>query len=119
MNVNYVITIDEVNEKGLKLQDYLIDPSTASLFINIALQKCITRILYYNDNFDYESDIETAIDNNSNLIAPFKKLQWQAIYNLVFKGDTDPMDNEVDDIICCDLRWGKINGFQKNVFVGR
>lgn len=116
MKSEYIITTDELEQKGLILADYVLDGAFIQPIINIALDLAITRILHFNDNFDYEEDIELAIDNNEKLIKPFKKLQWQIIYNLVFLGDTDPINFSVDNIICSDLRFGKINGFQKNLF---
>jgi len=117
MKVDYIINESELSLKGLNINDYVLDGTYTFPIINIALDLAITRILYLNDNFGYESDIESALDNNDKLIAPFKKLQWQIIYNLIFLGDIDPINVLVDNIICSDLRWGKINGFQKQLFV--
>lgn len=116
MKTDYIITIDEVNQRGLLLQNYLTDSNLSSVFINIALGKVITRVLFFNDNFKYEKDIEKALDNDQDLLPAFKKLQFQAIYNLTFLGDENPMNADVDDIICSDLRWGKINGYQKHIW---
>ena len=117
MKREYIITDDLLaDEFGLKLSDYALDTTFVPMIINIALGKAVTRILYFNDNFKYESDIEKAIDNDLNLLGAFLKLQFQIIYNLVFLGDSNPISQEVDEIICSDLRWGKINGFQKHIF---
>lgn len=116
MNKDYIITSDELtNEYGLNLNDYAINGTMVNAIIKIAFNLAITEILKLNDEFGYESDIEVALDNNNNLIFPFKKLQHRVIYNLIFVGDRDPLDKSVDDIICGDLRWGKVNGFQKYV----
>ena len=117
MNNDYIITSEELIENyGLDLTEYASDDSYINAIIRKALNMAITRVLFWNDNFEYEDDIELAIDNNKKLIKGFKKLQYQVIYNLIFSGDDNPIDAEVDNIITCDLRWGKINGFQKQIF---
>ena len=116
MNKDYIITSDELtNEYGLNLNDYAINGTMVNAIIKIAFNLAITEILKLNDEFRYENDIEVALDNNNNLIFPFKKLQHRVIYNLILVGDRDPLDKSLDDIICGDLRWGKVNGFQKYV----
>lgn len=118
MKNEYIITNDELlSEYGLDLNSYAIDSTFVPMIIKIALGKAVSRILYFNDNFAYESSIESSLDNQPLLVPSFKKLQFQVIYNLIFLGDSDPIDMAVDEIICSDLRWGKINGFQKQVFV--
>lgn len=120
MKEEYIITPQELAEKkGLDLNDYIISGDKIPAIISLGLESAITRILTLNDDFKYESDIESALDNNLKLVPAFKKLQWKVIYNLIFLGDDDPLDKSVDDIICSDLRWGKINGFQKRVFGNR
>lgn len=117
MNIEYKIDNDYLKENfGLDLCEYALDTTFVPMLLNIAFEKVITRILFLNDNFSYESDIELALDENENLIAPFKKLQFQVVYNLVFLGDSDPIDFQVDAIICSDLKWGKLNGWQKQVY---
>ena len=118
MKQEYIITEDYLRTKGIILSDYALDTTYIDTIINMALDKAITRILFFNDDFEYESDIENALDDEPQKLPAFLKLQKQVIYNLIFLGDTNPIDKEVDDIICNDLRWGKINGFQKNVFIG-
>lgn len=114
MKQEYIITNQELSVKNLNLEEYANDTTSANAIIQIALDRAITEVLMLNDNFKYQDDIEKAIDNEPRLVDPFKKLQYQVIYNLVFLPDTDPIDNEVIKIICCDLRWGKLNGWQKN-----
>lgn len=117
MKQEYIITNEELSERyGLDLSRYALDTTFIPLIINIALGKAITRILYLNDNFEYEKDIVKVLDDDENLIDPFKKLQFQIIYNLIFLGDNDPIDSQVDDIICSDLRLGKVNGWQKHIY---
>lgn len=116
MKQEYIITFKELQERGLDLNDYALDENKSLVIIYIGLDKIVTEILKLNDNFKYEEDIEKALDEEPKLIQPFKKLQFRVIYNLIILGDNDPLDKEVDDIICCDLRWGEINGFQKRIF---
>lgn len=116
MKEEYIITDRDLELKGLDLNDYALDGTKVPVIINICLDLAITRVLKLNDDFYYEKDIEKAIDENQDLIDPFKKLQYRVIYNMIFLGDNDPIDKSVDDIIVFDLRWGKINGFQKGVF---
>lgn len=115
MNSDYIITNDELMEKGIDLTQYAVDTTYVSPIINQALDLAITRILFLNDNFEYESDIESALDNNSDLVDAFKKLQKQVIYNLLFLGDSDTIDRQVDNIIGGDLKWGKVNAYQKYI----
>lgn len=116
MNKDYIITSDELtNEYGLNLNDYAINGTMINAIIMISLGLGITRILKLNDGFIYKEDIESALVAEPKLVQPFKKLQHRIIYNLIFVGDRDPLDKSVDDIICGDLRWGKVNGFQKYV----
>ena len=120
MKQEYIITDNYLQTRfGLDLNDYALDGQFVQPIITMALEKAITRILKLNDDFHYESDIENALDNDQNLEHAFFKLQYQVIYNLIFLGDNDPIDKSVDDIICFDLHWGKINGFQKSIFGNR
>ena len=119
MKQEYIITNKELAEKGIDLNDYIVDGARIPAFINICLEEVITRIFTLNDDFKYESDIEERLDKDSKLVPAFKKLQYKAIYNTLFLGDNDPIDKSVDNIITSDLHWGKINGFQKRVFGNR
>lgn len=116
MENSYIITTSELQEKGIDLNQYVIDGNMIPAFINLGLDMAITRILELNDDFIYEEDIENALINKPKLVKPFKKLQHRVIYNLLFLGDNDPLDKSVDSIICWDLKWGKINGFQKSIY---
>lgn len=118
MKNEYIITNEELSSiYGLDLNSYAIDGTFVPMIIRMAYGKAISRILHLNDNFKYEKDIENALDETPELVSAFKKLQFQIVYNLTFLGDNDPIDMVVDEIICSDLRWGKINGWQKQVFV--
>ena len=116
MKKDYIITTDDLIQKGLVLSEYALDGSMVEPIINIALDLAITSILRLNDNFKYEDDIEKALDREQKLVCAFKKLQYQVIYNLIFLGDIDPINNIVERIIACDLRWCKINGWQKQLY---
>lgn len=116
MKEEYKITPQDLEKKGLILSQYALDTTFIQPIIEIALGLAITRILNRNDDFKYEEDVEHELDKNPKLVEPFKKLQYQIIYNLVFLGDNDPINVTVDNIISCDLRWCKINGWQKQVY---
>ena len=119
MENSYIITTQELQERGLDLNEYVLDGNLINAIINLGLDLAITRILKLNDNFYYEEDIENALNEDIRLVKPFKKLQFRVIYNLITLGDNDPIDKSCDDIICGDLRWGKINGIQKSIFGNR
>lgn len=119
MKQEYIITNDDLSKKGLDLNDYAVEGTKVEPIIYNALDLAITRVLKLNDDFHSEEDIEKTLDDNADLVKPFKKLQYRVIYNLIFLGDNDPIDKSVDDIICFDLHWGKINGFQKSIFGNR
>ena len=48
-------------------------------------------------------------------INTFYKAQYRVIYNLIFQNETSPLDPLLDNIIVHELKWGKINGFQKGL----
>ena len=116
MNENYIVTNEYLSQRGLNLNDYAIDGTMINAIINLGLDLLVTRICYLNDSFQFESDIEDAISENLKLLDPFKKLQYRVIYNLIFQNEESPVDLFVDTIITQQLRWGKINGFQKGLY---
>lgn len=116
MKKDYIITQEDLALKGLALSEYALDGSMIQPILNIALDLAISSVLQFNDTFKYEDDIEKALDKEPRLVGAFKKLQYQIIYNLIFLGDTDPINSLVERIIFADLRWGKINGWQKTLF---
>ena len=84
MKQEYIITEDILrSDYGLILSDYALDTTYVEMIIRIALGKAVTEILYLNDNFHYESDIEKALDDEPQLVGAFVKLQYQIIYNLI------------------------------------
>lgn len=116
MNNDYIITENELANKGLNLSDYALDDSFIPAIIGLGLDIAIDRICALDDTKQFESDIEEAIDNNAKLIDPFKKLQYRIIYNLIFTAEESPIDWSIDTIITQQLRMGKINGFQKGLY---
>ena len=115
MKDEYIITNDELAEKGMDLTQYALDTTYVAPIIDKALDLAISEVLFLNDDFSYEEDIEKALDENQQLVKPFKKLQKQIIYNLLFLGDDNPIDGTVHKIIGADLRWGKVNSYQKYI----
>lgn len=115
MKQEYVITTEELQQKGVNLHELTIDDSAVQIVINLALDFCVTRILKMNDNLIGESDLVKELDKKPQLVSGFKKLQAQMVRNLVYKAD-DPNDKTIDDIITFDLHLSKINGFQKGIY---
>ena len=116
MKNEYVITYDEILQRGLDLNDYALDNAYIQPLINTALDIAITRCCFNYDNMEGEQDIEQALDNNPTKVPTFKKLQYRILYNLIFTATDDPVDLYVDTIITHELNLGKINGFQKGIW---
>ena len=116
MKKEYIITNEEMTEKGLDLNEYALDGTKIPAIINRGLDISITRCCHLNDSFKGEKSVEKALDENPELVDAFKKLQYNIIYNLVFTATDDPVDIYVDTIIVHELGWGKINGFQKGIY---
>lgn len=116
MKSEYVITNDDLKNRGLDLNDYALDGTLIPSIINDALDLLITRICYLNDSLNGEEDIEKYIDENPTKLNAFLKAQYRMIYNLIFMSEKDPRDNMIDDIIVYEMKLGKINGFQKGLF---
>lgn len=116
MNNEYIITTNELANKGLILSDYALDDSFIPAIIQLGLDIVIDRICHLDDTLQFESDIEQKLDENPKLVEPFKKLQYRVIYNLIFQAEQSPVDSYVDSIISQQLRMGKINGFQKGLY---
>lgn len=116
MKDEYIITENELANKGLNLSDYVFDETFVPAIINMGLDIAISRCSYLNDNFLGESSVESALDEKPELVNAFKKLQYRIIYNLVFTAETEPVDQYVDTIIVHELGWGKINGIQKGLW---
>lgn len=116
MKSEYVITNEDLMNRGLDLNEYALDGTLIPSIINDALDLLITRICYLNDSLGGEEDVEKYIDANPTKLNAFLKAQYRVIYNLIFMNETDPRDSLVDDIIVFEMKLGKINGFQKGLF---
>ena len=117
MKKDYVITEQELAEKGLILSEYALDGTLIPAIINTALDICVTRICYLNDDFNKgELSIEEELDKEPHKVIIFKKLQYRVLYNLIFTTEDSPTDLYVDSIISHELCWSKINGFQKGIY---
>lgn len=122
MNSDYIITYEELQERGLNLSDYALDETFIPAIIQTGLDIAVSRCCFLNDNLYGESGLETFLEtdddnlSSTDKISAFKKLQYRIIYNLIFQGELDPITNYVDTIIVHEMRCGKINGFQKGLF---
>lgn len=116
MNKNYIVDNEYLSQRGLDLNDYALDGTYINAIIRLGLDLLITRICYLDDNKNGESDVESALDEDSSKIDAFFKAQYRVIYNLIFQNETSPTDPFVDNIITHELGWGKINGWQKGIY---
>ena len=116
MKQEYIISNQELAEKGLDLNDYSLTGEYIPAIINRGLDIAITRCCYLNDNFKGEQSIEKELDEHEEKVSAFKKLQYNVIYNLIFMNEDSPIDLYVDTIIVHELGWGKINGIQKGLW---
>lgn len=116
MKNEYIITNQEMAERGLDLNDYALNGELVPALINRGLDICITRCCYNYDNIESEDDLEKALDNNPSKVGAFKKLQFNVLWNLIFTATDDPVDIYIDTIISKELNLGKINGFQKGIW---
>lgn len=115
MNNAYIITPEELALKGLNLSEYVLDETFIPAIIYLGLDICVDRICELCDNIQFESDIETKLQDNPKLVDPFKKLQYRVIYRLVFMNEESPVDIFVDSIIAKQLNMGKLNAVQKGL----
>lgn len=118
----YVITNTELQERGLNLEDLVVDDSVISPLINNSYDNIIARICELDDTIKSKRQVieYLGLDDDKRTsedkIEAFKTLQYKYIYHLVYMGDTDPLDRNIDSIIVFQLGLGKINGFQKGIF---
>ena len=116
----YIITNEELAERGLDLNDYALDGTLIPAIIHTSLDICVSRCCYLNDEFLGEKSVEKELDKDADdengTITTFKKLQSRIIHNLIFMAMDDPVDLYVDTIIVHELGWGKINSFQKGLW---
>ena len=116
MKTEYIITQEELLERGLDLTDYTLEDTFIPAIIQLGLDIAVSRCCFLNDDFKGETSVELALDEKQELVSAFKKLQYRIIYNLVFQAETEPVDLYVDTIIVHELGWGKINGIQKGLW---
>ena len=116
MKTEYIVDNGYLSERGLNLNDYALDGSLVDAIIQLGLDLLVTRICYLDDNKKGEEDIELSLDQEPKKLNAFKKAQYRVIYNLVFQNETSPLDPFIDNIICHELGWGKINGMQKGIY---
>lgn len=118
MKREYVITNEELSEKGLNLNDYALDGTFVEPIINRGLDICITRICFLCDNVESEEEIESFLQEHKEKVKVFKKLQFNILWNLIFMGNDTPIDSYIDNIISHELNIGKVNGIQKGLYWG-
>ena len=115
MEREYIITNQELAERGLNLNDYALTGDLVPAIISRGLDICVSRCCFLNDDFKGAKSVEEALDSDPSKVESFKKLQFNILWNLVFTATDDPVDLYIDTIIVHELGWGKINGFQKGV----
>ena len=116
MKNQYIITNQELAEKGLDLNDYALTGDLVPAIINLGLDICVSRCCYNFDNIGSEQELEQELDKHQEKVNAFKKLQYRVIWNLIFTATDDPVDTYVDTLIAHELNLGKINGFQKGLW---
>ena len=116
MKQEYIVNNEYLAQRGLDLNDYALDGTLIPAIIQLGLDLLITRISYLDDNKKGENSVELALDKEPSKVDTFFKAQYRVIYNLIFQNETSPTDPFVDNIICHELGWGKINGWQKGIY---
>jgi len=119
MKVEYVITNEELSEKGLDLNDYALEGVYINAIIQRGLNKLVNEMCYFGD-LKSSSQIETYLSTSDertseDKVEAFKEAQYLVIYNMLMINDSDPFDDEVQKVIVYQLGL-KINGFQKGIF---
>ena len=115
MKKEYVITNEELAQRGLNLNDYALTGDFVYAIIYNGLDICVTRCCTLFDNIGSEQELEQALDLHPEKVESFKKLQRNVIRNLVFTASSDPVDVYIDSIISQEINLGKINGIQKGL----
>lgn len=116
MKNEYIVTNEELAEKGLNLNDYALDGTLVQAIINRGLDICVSRCCYNYDNIETEEELESALDKQPQKVKAFKKLQFNVLWNLIFTAEDSPVDQFIDSIIAQELNLGKINGVQKGLW---
>ena len=116
MKDEYIITYEEIQNKGLNLSDYVLEGTLIPAIINEGLDIAVTRCCYLFAEIGDEDELELALDKHPNKVKAFKKLQYHIIYKLIFQAETEPVDVYIDTIISHEVNLGKINNVQKGLF---
>ena len=116
MKNEYIITEEELAQRGLNLNDYALEGDLIPSIIRDGLDLAVTRASALNDDVKGEDAIEKFLDEHQDKVNSFKKLQYRVIYNLIFMAETNPTDKLVDDIIVHEIRLGRINATQFGIF---
>lgn len=120
MRNEYVITNDELAQRGLNLNDYALEGDLIPAIIYQGLGITIDRACKLGDIKsskaleDYIASDDEDRTKEEKLEA-FKEAQYRVIYNLIFMAETKPVDEFVDDPLVYRLGL-KINGYQKGLF---
>ena len=97
MKQAYIITREELAEKGLDLNDYALNGDLVQPIINRGLDIAVSRCCFLNDSFTGEYSVEKALDEKPELVSSFKKLQFNVIWNLIFTAEDNPIDQMIID----------------------
>ena len=122
MRNEYVITQEELQERGLNLSEYSLDEAIIPAIIGQGLDITISRACELGDiksSRALEEYISTDDEDRSSedKVEAFKKAQYRVIYGLIFMAQTDPIDQYVDSPLVFELGL-KINSMQKGIYHG-
>ena len=122
MRKEYVITQEELQERGLNLSEYSLDEAIIPAIIGQGLDITISRACELGDiksSRALEEYISTDDEDRSSedKVEAFKKAQYRVIYGLIFMAQTDPIDQYVDSPLVFELGL-KINSMQKGIYYG-
>lgn len=116
MKQEYIITNEELAQKGLDLNNYATSGVEIPAIINRALEIAVSRISDLCDNIKGDYGVEKFLDEHTEKVRDFKKLQYNILWNAVFTGEKSPVDRYIDVIITHEMECGKINGIQKGLY---
>lgn len=120
MRNEFIITNEELSERGLDLNDYCLEGAYTPIIYQ-GVEIVIDRMCEIGDQFHSEEDIENylSVDDENRTAEQkqkaFKKAQYQVIYNLLFTAEDNPVDSRLDSVLSKQLGC-KINGFQKGLW---
>lgn len=122
MRKEYVITQEELQERGLNMSEYSLDEAIIPAIIGQGLDITISRACELGDiksSRALEEYISTDDEDRSSedKVEAFKKAQYRVIYGLIFMAQTDPIDQYVDSPLVFELGL-KINSMQKGIYHG-